>query len=86
MDCDTWAHKVTQVISPSQGVAGVLSPNPPIAGPSMVTWLPLFEELVQSGGEKVGLWLWCPQVSGDSFVYAGIPLSLALQHLGPNPP
>ena len=48
------ACKVMQVISPSPVVAGVPSPNPPIAGTSMVTQLPLFKEPVQLGGEEVG--------------------------------
>jgi len=47
------AHKVMWVISPSPELAGVSGPNPLIAGPSGVTQPPLFEELLQSGGDEV---------------------------------
>ena len=49
-----WACKVTQVVSPSPKLAGVLGPNPLIAGPSGVMQPPLFEEPLQLGGEEVG--------------------------------
>ena len=42
------------VVSPSPVVARVQGPDTPIAGPSIMTQLPFFEELVQSGGEEVG--------------------------------
>jgi len=42
------------LVSPSPGVVEVPGSNPPIAGPSLETFPPLFEEQALSAGEEVG--------------------------------
>jgi len=49
------AHKVTRIASPMPEVADVEVPYLPITGPSQAGCAPLFEELVRSGDDHVGM-------------------------------